>query len=204
MRLPLVVLLAASTVILQVQAAEPMRVYTARSIITMDESLPRARAVAVADGRILAVGNLETMGAWLAAREYEIDRRFADKILVPGLIDNHLHPLMATMLLNTRWITPQRWSLPGRRGTDPGREGPSRQGRAAVASRGAGENPFITWGLPRIVHGLTAPGPRPDRNRLPGDPLATIFPRSRGEFRSPRLAWLRPGAGRAARRRGLR
>ena len=95
MRLPLVVLLAASTVILQVQAAEPMRVYTARSIITMDESLPRARTVAVADGRILAVGELETMGAWLAAREHEIDRRFADKVLVPGLIDNHLHPLMA-------------------------------------------------------------------------------------------------------------
>ena len=95
MRLPLVVLLAASTVIPNVQAAEPMRVYTARSIITMDEFLPRARTVAVADGRILAVAELETMGAWLAAREHEIDRRFADKVLVPGLIDNHLHPLMA-------------------------------------------------------------------------------------------------------------
>ena len=190
MRLPLVVLLAASTVILQVQAAEPMRVYTARSIITMDESLPRARAVAVADGRILAVGNLETMGAWLAAREYEIDRRFADKILVPGLIDNHLHPLMATMLLNTRWITPQRWSLPGRE-VEPtrGREAYLDKVEAAVASRGACENPFITWGYHELWHGVVR---RQDLDRIATDCPVILWQRSFHEVvvNSAALAWL--------------
>ncbi|MYE84736.1 MAG: hypothetical protein F4X31_00610 [Gammaproteobacteria bacterium] len=137
MRLLIALLVAASPL---ATLAEPLRIYTARSIITMDESLPRATAVAVADGRIVAVGDLDSMGAWREARDHVIDHRFADKVLLPGLIDNHLHPLMATMLLNTRWITPQRWSLPGREvEATRGRSAYLEQVAAAAAEAGAGD-----------------------------------------------------------------
>ena len=190
MRLLLVALLAASTACPDVRAAEPMRVYTAGSIITMDESLPRARAVAVADGRILAVGELETMGAWLDEREHEIDQRFADKILVPGLIDNHLHPLMATMLLNTQWITPQRWSLPGRE-VEPtrGRAAYLDKLEAAVAGRGACGEPFITWGYHELWHGVVW---RQDLDRISRNCPVILWQRSFHEVvvNSAALAWL--------------
>lgn len=63
-------------------------VYPARKIITMNPRQPEATHVAVRDGRILAVGDLEQVKAWGA---HELDERFADKVLMPGLIEGHCH-----------------------------------------------------------------------------------------------------------------
>ena len=189
MRLPIVFLIAATVLLPQVQAAEPMRVYTARSVITMDKSLPRARAVAVADGRIVAVGDLDNMGAWLEAREHVIDHRFADKVLVPGLIDNHLHPLMASILLNTRWITPQRWSLPGRE-VEPTRGRAAYLERvAAAAESGSGDEPFITWGYHELWHGVVR---RADLDRMSLQRPVILWQRSFHEIvvNTAALRWL--------------
>ena len=74
-------------------------VYPARSIITMDESLPRAKAVAVSDGRIVAVGPLDDV-IEQAGTDYQIDEKFADRVVLPGLIDQHLHPILAAATLD--------------------------------------------------------------------------------------------------------
>lgn len=63
-------------------------VYTARKIITLNPMQPQASHVAVRDGRVLAVGSLAEMQAWGA---YELDTRFADKVLMPGLVEGHCH-----------------------------------------------------------------------------------------------------------------
>ncbi len=63
-------------------------VYPARKIITMNPMQPHATHVAVRDGRVLAVGTLEDMQAWGA---FELDSRFADKVLMPGLVEGHCH-----------------------------------------------------------------------------------------------------------------
>ena len=183
-------LIAASALLPQFPAAEPMRVYTARSIITMDESLSRAQAVAVADGRIVAVGDLATMGAWLEAREHVIDHRFADKVLLPGLIDNHLHPLMATILLNTRWITPQRWTLPGRNvEAARGRAAYLDRVAAAVAESTGEDGPFITWGYHELWHGLVR---RDDLDRIAAGRPVILWQRSFHEIvvNTAALRWL--------------
>ena len=82
-----------------------IRVYTAKSVITMNASMPRAQAVAIRDGIILETGTLESMQPWLSKFEYEIDDQFKESIIVPGLIDPHLHPSMAAVLLPTHFIT---------------------------------------------------------------------------------------------------
>ena len=190
MRLPIFFLIAATVCLPQAQAVEPMRVYTAGSIITMDESLPRAQAVAVADGRIVAVGELASMGAWLEAREHVIDDRFAGKVLLPGLIDNHLHPLMATILLNTRWITPQRWSLPGRNvEATRGRAAYLDRVAAAVAEATGGDEPFITWGYHELWHGVVR---RDDLDRISATRPVILWQRSFHEIvvNTPALRWL--------------
>ena len=87
-------------------------IYTAKSIITMNRSLPRAETVAVRDGQIIEVGSLDSMQPWLSKHEHEIDNQFKDAIIVPGLIDPHLHPPMAAVLLPMHFITAMEWRLP--------------------------------------------------------------------------------------------
>ena len=63
-------------------------IYSARKIITMNPMQPEASHVAVRDGRILGVGTLAELAAWGA---HTLDERFADKVLMPGLIEGHCH-----------------------------------------------------------------------------------------------------------------
>lgn len=63
-------------------------IYHARRILTMNPSRPEATFVAVQDGRILGVGALEELIGW---GDYTLDERFADKILMPGLVEGHSH-----------------------------------------------------------------------------------------------------------------
>jgi predicted amidohydrolase YtcJ len=63
-------------------------VYAARRIITMNPARPEATHVAVRDGRVLGVGDLDTLRAW---GEFDLDERFAGKVLLPGFVEGHSH-----------------------------------------------------------------------------------------------------------------
>jgi len=66
----------------------PTVVYRARKIITMDRNCPQATHVMVRDGRVLAVGDAGVAGLWGGAL---VDDRYADKVLMPGLVEAHAH-----------------------------------------------------------------------------------------------------------------
>ncbi len=63
-------------------------IFRARKIITMNPGQPEAECVAVRDGRILGAGRLSELEGW---GDYQLDDRFADKILMPGLVEGHSH-----------------------------------------------------------------------------------------------------------------
>lgn len=65
-------------------------VFSARRIVTMDPSLPEATHIAVRDGRVLGVGPLEELRDLGA---FEVDARFADKVILPGFVEGHSHAL---------------------------------------------------------------------------------------------------------------
>jgi len=65
-------------------------IYSARTIVTMNPNRPEATHVAVRDGRILAVGAYDELAGW---GEHSLDERFADKVLMPGLIEGHAHSM---------------------------------------------------------------------------------------------------------------
>ena len=69
-------------------------VYAARRILTMHPARPTATHVAVRDGRILGVGSLDELRGWGG---FDLDERFAGKVLMPGLVEGHSH-LMAGSL----------------------------------------------------------------------------------------------------------
>ena len=129
-------------------------VFTARRIVTMNVSNPSATAVAVRDGRILEVGTLETLAPWLDQHPHTIDERFADQVLLPGLIDPHLHPSMAAILLPMKFVTAMEWQLP--RGTV--KPVTTHEGfmAAVTAHHEAMEDPdepLFIWGYHHLWHG---------------------------------------------------
>ncbi len=130
-----------------------LTVFTARTIITMNPSLPRAEAVAVRDGRIVEVGTLETLAPWLDAHPHELDERFQDACLLPGFIDPHLHPTMAAVILPMAFITALPWRLPWE--DVPATEDPATFD-ARLAERLAAQpegDPLIVWGYHQLWHG---------------------------------------------------
>jgi predicted amidohydrolase YtcJ len=92
----------------------PVTVYTAKKILTMERSNPEATAVAVTGKRILAVGSFEEVTASLGDRQFIVNDTFNSKIVLPGLIDQHLHPILGALTLATEVIATEEWALPGR------------------------------------------------------------------------------------------
>ena len=130
----------------------PIAVYVAKTIITMEPDQPKAQWVAVADGKIVALGN-GTPPKTLDNRHTQIEKRFADKVLMPGFIDPHLHPMIAAVLLPTHFITPEDWDLP--RGFEAGvktRQAYLEKLKKELAAAPP-DQPFITWGWHELWHG---------------------------------------------------
>ena len=128
-------------------------VFLAKSIITMNASMPRAKAVAVRDGKILETGTLESLQPWLSKYNHKIDKQFKDSFIVPGLIDPHLHPSMAAVLLPTYFITAMEWKMPW--GTTPATRSAveyDERLKEALSKPTHGEL-FITWGHHNLWHG---------------------------------------------------
>jgi len=97
-------LAVASSHVCAAQSPKPSTtVFVAREVITMDPGWPTATCVAVQDGRIISVGRtLDDLKPWLTASSagtVTIDETFKDKVLVPGFIEAHGHPLVGAIAL---------------------------------------------------------------------------------------------------------
>lgn len=122
-------------------------VFAARRVITMDPDNPDATAVAVSDGRITGVG---------AAGELDgdIDDTFSEAVLLPGLIDQHLHPILGAATLITEVIAVEDWMLPDR--TFPAaRSAEEYRRRLTEAERrlAAPDEWLFSWGYHALWHG---------------------------------------------------
>lgn len=132
-----------------------LRIYTAKRIHTMDESLPRATAVGVIDDRIVAVGDLASMAPWREGREVIVDERLKDKVLLPGFIDNHLHPFLGALLTPMEIIAPEPWRMDGGR-IAPAANTPQRYRELLVerlAAKPDKSDWFISFGYQPSEHG---------------------------------------------------
>ena len=129
-------------------------VCTAKRVHTMSDSAPEASAVAVRDGIILEAGTLESLKPWFDTHPHEIDTRFADKILMPGFIDPHLHPFIGAVLLPSRFITAFEWNFPGKNvPATRGHDAYLAKIKDAVDADDGAQPLFITWGYHQIWHG---------------------------------------------------
>jgi len=110
--------------------------------------------VMVKGDRIVAVGDLESLGKLIERRDARIDRTLEDKVLMPGFIDPHVHPTLPAVLTQFPFLAPDDWSLPT--GEFPGARTPEdyeRQLKALVAKHTDTSVPFIAWGYHPLWHG---------------------------------------------------
>ncbi len=77
-------------------------------IITMDKDHPRAEAVAVHDGRIVAVGPVEELQGLTGRGTEHVD--LDGRTLLPGLIDPHMHSSMVQL---NDWVDVSPMATPG-------------------------------------------------------------------------------------------
>jgi len=137
------------------QAGAPLKLFVARKIITMDPGWPTATAVAVRDGRIVSVGSLADLQPWLDRYPHDVAQTFADKVLLPGFIDPHQHPLVggAALCLPTvaYYDTANPYGPPAR-GLKTKAEVIGRLRELAGQSQ-ASDEPLLAWGYDAIALG---------------------------------------------------
>ena len=121
-------------------------IYQARKIITMNPARPEASHVAVRDGRFLGAGSLDELRGWGA---FDLDQRFADQVLMPGLVEGHAH-LMAGALWRYTYCgyfdlsDPDGRNWPGARSLDAVVQ------RLCDAAQKLPDGPVLGWGFDPI------------------------------------------------------
>jgi len=138
-------------------------VLVAANILTMDDAKPRAQAVAVSKGRIVAVGSREECVAALPHAEV-VD--LGSSTLVPGFIETHGHTLLSGMSTEApgHYIAP--WLCP------------TWDDIVAVAKKAVAETPadhgIMLFGLDRLLHGVPFPTAK-QMDELFGDRIACMI-----------------------------
>jgi predicted amidohydrolase YtcJ len=72
------------------------------TVLTVDDALPTAEALAVADGRVVAVGKRADVEGWIGPDTEVVE--LGDGCVMPGLVEAHGHPLMEAVVLSDRMV----------------------------------------------------------------------------------------------------
>lgn len=133
-------------------------IYAARKIITMNPRRPVATHVAVRDGHILGTGSLDDLRGW---GDFELDDRFRDHVIMPGLVEGHCHSWEGSAWENTYVgfydrTAPDRVVHHGLKSID---EVVARLGQ--VAGQTSEDDTLMAWGFDPIFLG--------DRRMVAGD-----------------------------------
>ncbi|PWL16542.1 amidohydrolase [Falsochrobactrum shanghaiense] len=79
----------------QVACAAPETIFINARIFTADETMPTAQAIAVENGRILAVGEQNKVLQYKGSQTQLVDLQ--DRRVLPGLIDAHTHAIIGAL-----------------------------------------------------------------------------------------------------------
>ena len=71
-------------------------------MLTVDERRPTAEALAVSDGRIVAVGSRSEVDPLIGPQTQKLD--IGDGCVMPGFVEAHGHPLMEAIVLSERMV----------------------------------------------------------------------------------------------------
>ncbi len=154
-------------------------IYTAREFITMDPKQPRAEAVAVRDGKFVAVGTRAEVSA-AVGKDARLDKTFYDKVVIAGFVEQHVHPVLAALTMNTKVISIEDWdAIDGFSPAVRDEKGYLGRLKKALASHKDKKAPFVTWGYHHYFHGEMS---RDKLSRLAPDFPVIVWHRSAHEL----------------------
>jgi predicted amidohydrolase YtcJ len=117
------------------------------TVLTVDDLQPTAEALAVSDGRIVAVGDRADIDGWIGPATQTLD--LGDGCVMPGFVEAHGHPLMEAIVLSDRMVDIRPVTLPK---ADVVVEAIQRE----VAKRGA-DGAYLNGWDPLLQNGLPEP-----------------------------------------------
>jgi predicted amidohydrolase YtcJ len=119
-----------------------------------------------------------------AGSEAKVDTTFAGKVVTAGFVEQHVHPVLAALTMNTEVISIQDWdAIDGFSAAVRDPKGYQERLKAALESHRKSadkEQPFISWGYHHYMHGDSMS--RKLLNELAPDFPAIIWHRSCHEF----------------------
>lgn len=155
-------------------------IFVARQVITMDPSQPRADAVAVVGDRIAAVGTLAELQAMAGDKPYDVDQTFADRVILPGFVEQHVHPVLAGLTMPSVVISIEPWDTTSGFSEQVRNEADYQTRlREALAAHSDKSQTFVTWGYHHYFHG---PMSRALLDSLAPDFPVVVWHRSCHEF----------------------
>jgi len=128
-------------------------IYFNGSILSMEGDTPEyLKAVATKGDKILQIGTLEELETVVNDSTQLIN--LEQNVLLPGFIEPHLHPLLATILIQTDIIAFNDWDLPnGQFLGVKNQEDYLARLDEVMASHQSIQEPIITWGFHQLYHG---------------------------------------------------
>ncbi|GAA3560817.1 amidohydrolase [Snuella lapsa] len=128
-------------------------VYYNGDIITMEGDSPQyAEAVVEKEGKIAFVGASDEAMKVAGAGHKMVDLN--GKTLLPGLIEPHLHPSLAAIMLQNEIIAPYDWKLPS--GTKKGVQGEEAYRQRiteSIKNNAQDDKMYFIWGYHQLWHG---------------------------------------------------
>ncbi|MBM4265374.1 MAG: amidohydrolase [Deltaproteobacteria bacterium] len=159
--------------------SSPTVIYTAREFITMDPKKPRAEAIAVQEGKFVAVGTRAEVVA-AAGMDARLDETFNDKVVIAGFVEQHVHPVLAALTMNTKVISIEDWdAIDGFSPAVRDEQGYQERLKEALAGHKDKNVPFVTWGYHHYFHGEMS---REKLNKLAPDFPVIVWHRSGHEL----------------------
>lgn len=140
-------------------------IFTGGPVVTIDPRRPRAEALAVADGRIRAIGSSEEVLRHRRTETYVVD--LAGRALLPGFVEAHGHPTLAAMALAPPAVDVRPFTVPA---------GPDvlETIRATAADTEDG-TPLLFYGIDVLLQPELTPPTRADLDKLaPHNPVVVV------------------------------
>ena len=157
------------------EVASDMTVYHNGAILTMADKEPsKVEAIIEQAGKIIFVGSLTAAKQRADAGATYFDLK--GSTLMPGLIEPHLHPSLAAVMLQNEIIAPYDWKLPSgiKRGVSGEKEYRQRITQSITNNANANDIYFI-WGFHQLWHGEMS---RELLNQIAGEQPVGIIHRS--------------------------
>ncbi|WP_305830576.1 amidohydrolase [Photobacterium leiognathi] len=175
----MLLLISASTAVYAApEVKSKTTIFYSGPIITMENTQPSAEAVVTSEyGKIVYVGSeKEALKQYPNSKKVDLD----DKVLMPGFIEQHLHPFLAALTLNMPVIAPEEWKLPTK--TWPAVTNHDDYIAALTAQEKAMKDPnevLWTWGFNNFFHGELS---RQELNKISDTRPIGVWHRSAHEF----------------------